>query len=71
MKHLSSKVLAGLLASVVAASVAPAFASTLGGAQPQCGDEKEKSGKGDDKGTGKDGKGGEPKPKPPAAAPER
>ena len=69
MKHLSSKVLAGLLASVVAASVAPAFASTQIDAQPQCGDEKEKTGKGDEKGSGKDGK-GEPKPKPPAIAPE-
>jgi membrane-associated phospholipid phosphatase len=40
MKHLPSTVLAGLLASVVAASVAPAFAAPSDDAKPQCGDDK-------------------------------
>ena len=40
MKHLPSTVLAGLLASVIAAASATAFAASTAGDQPQCGDEK-------------------------------
>ena len=61
MKHLSSNVVATLLALAVIAGVAPAAASSLNDAQPQCGDDKKES-KGGDK---KDDKSGDTKPKPP------
>ncbi|HKO50678.1 MAG TPA: hypothetical protein VJV79_23320 [Polyangiaceae bacterium] len=61
MKNLSSNVVASLLALAVTAGVAPAAASSINDAQPQCGDEK-KEPKGGDK---KDDQSSETKPKPP------
>jgi len=53
MKRLFSTVLAGLVASVVAASVAPAFASPKVDSPPQCGGDKHEK---------------DTKPKPPSAS---
>jgi len=61
MKHLSSSVVASLLAFAVTAGAAPVFASSLADAKPQCGDDKKES-KGGDK---KDDKSSDTKPKPP------
>lgn len=62
MKNLSSNVVASLLALAVTAGVAPAFASSLNDAQPQCGGDDKKESKGGDK---KDDKTSEPKSKAP------
>jgi hypothetical protein len=61
MKNLYSNVVASFLALAVVAGAAPAMASSLNDAQPQCGDDKKES-KGGDK---KDDKSNDTKPKPP------
>jgi hypothetical protein len=59
MKNLSHSRVASLLFLAVTAGAAPAFAASISGAQPQCGDDKKESKDGDKK----DDKSSDTKPK--------